>query len=327
MIGTLPDPIDMAMHFRGGYEDITYTAAMDADNTSTSTFTGSIEAGTSILTIALRTATTTDPTNARMIADPPSGTQNSIITVTATDAEGNKATTDVHVLANRAPIVVDPTDVWSTNVGTEVRADKMVQVCQTTIDQAVPDTHTAHQCKLTSGDDDFTDDGPIALSVVMTNPKVSVTTAKNVLTITGLTSTWNPDKTNGAGHDAAEVMIRATDDNGLYVERALAITVDAAPTVKRQIQNRTLEDKGMAVDVARSIATFFADAETNLEATDIGHKSSDETTATVSLDNGDLQVTPLNPGTTMITVTATETSGYEQSVSQTFMVTVTNASP
>jgi hypothetical protein len=323
----LPDPIDVSEHFRGGYVDITYSAAMDTSTTSTSTFTGSIEAGTSILKIALRTATTTDPMNARMIDDPTSGTANSIITVTATDAEGNKATTDVHVLANRAPVAVNPTTVWATNVGTEVRAGKMVQECVDTVNQAVPDTHTAHQCKLTSDTDDFTDDGPVTLSVVTTNPKVSVTTAKNVLTITGLTSTWNPDKTGDPGHDAAEVMIRATDDNGLYVERALAITVDAAPTVKRQIQNRTLKDEGMAVDVARSIATFFADAETTLGPSDIGHKSSDETTATVSLESGNLQVTPLNPGTTMITVTATETSGYEQSVSQTFMVTVTNASP
>jgi hypothetical protein len=323
VIGPLPDPIDMSMHFRGGYEPVTYAAKMvDA---SESTFTGDIDPDTGILTIKLRDEDDTDTMDQYMLST--TATEANAITVTAKDDEGNEAMKMVHVLTNKAPVVAgQPNDVWSTSVGTEMRADKEVVVCQDEANAAIAATDTAHQCTVEAGGSEFTDDGDFVLSVVETSSMVSVNADGKKLTITGLASTWDADA-DPAADDPAEVMIRATDKNGLYVDRALEITVDAAPTVKRQIQNRTLKDEGMAVDVARSIATFFADAETDLGATDIGHESSDETTATVSLESGNLQVTPLNPGTTMITVTATETSGYEQSVSQTFMVTVTNASP
>ncbi len=116
---------------------------------------------------------------------------------------------------------------------------------------------------------------------------------------------------------------------GLYAERTLQITVDAAPTVKTTIANRTYEDDGTAKVAARNIHKFFDDIETTLTVSDVitPAESSDENVATAAVNGNNLEVTPLNPGTTMITVTIDESGGYQQAVSQTFMVTVTNSNP
>ena len=162
-----------------------------------------------------------------------------------------------------------------------------------------------------------------------TSSKATVTADGKTLTITGLESTWGTD-----AHAPAEVTIRATDKGGLYAERTLQITVDAAPTVKAQIANRTYEDDGVAKVAARNIHSFFDDIEKNLVIGDVVTpvESSDSNVATAAVGEDDnsnnLMVTPLNPGTTMITVTIDEAvGGYQQAVSQTFMVTVTNANP
>jgi hypothetical protein len=327
VIGPLPDPIDMSMHFRGGYEPVTYAAKMvDA---SESTFTGDIDPDTGILTIKLRDEDDTDTMDQYMLST--TATEANAITVTAKDDEGNEAMKMVHVLTNKAPVVAgQPNDVWSTSVGTEMRADKKVVACQDTPDSEVADTDTAHKCTVGGGNEEFTDDGDFTLSVTKTSSMASVMADGKKLTITGMSSTWDADLDTPA-HVPAEVMIRATDKNGLYAERALRITVDAAPSVKRQIQNRTIEDDAGPTVVARNIVNFFEDAESTLAVSDISYKSSDADTAIAANGSGDneghLVVTPLNPGTTMITVTIEEAGGFEQMVSQTFMVTVTNANP
>ena len=322
VIGPLPDPIDMSMHFRGGYEPVTYAAKMvDA---SESTFTGDIDPDTGILTIKLRDEDDTETMNQYEIGTNP--TQANEITVTAKDAESNEAMMLVHVLANKAPVAPQPGEVWATSVGTEMRADKKVVVCQDEANAAIAATDTAHQCTVEAGASEFTDDGDFVLSVVETSSMVSVSADGKKLTITGLASTWDADA-DPAADDPAEVMIRATDKNGLYVDRALEITVDAAPTVKRQIQNRTIKDNAGATIVARNFVNFFDDDQSDLVATDISYEESDANTATATTNGANLEITPLNPGTTMITVTIEEPDGFEQKVSQTFMVTVTNASP
>lgn len=316
----------MTTHFRGGYEPITYSTSME--DQSTSVFTGEIDKDTGMLTIKLRVATTTSPANQYELST--TATEANAITVTATDSEGNTADRIVHVLTNKAPVADTPGTAWGVNVGTEVRAEKMVVACLAT-PADVDDANTVHQCTVEgAGSGIFTDDNTndFVLTVMSTSSKATVSADGKTLTITGLESTWDATL-DTAAHVPAEVMIRATDKGGLYAERTLQITVDGAPTVKSQIANRTYEDDGVAKVAARNIHLFFSDVETTLAATDVTTpaESSDANVATAAVNGSNLEVTPLNPGTTMITVKIDESDGYEQAVSQTFMVTVTNANP
>jgi hypothetical protein len=316
--------MDMSVRFRGGYEPITYSSSMVENSTSTF-IVDKLDKDTGILTIKLRTAGDTEPMDDYTIADA-ADVSASVITVRAKDAEGNVADRAVHILTNKAPTAPGPTTPWDATVGTEMRADKAVLACSS-FTGTIPAANTAHQCTLDATATEFLDDtgDTLTLSVVRASSKASVAADGFKLTITGLASTWNP--TGGAqdtgAHEPADVMIRATDRNGLYVERALVITVDAAPAVKRTIANRTLKDDGVVFIAARGIANFFSDdSNADVEVvTPAGTSESDVATAVVDSD-GHLAVTPLNPGTTTITVTGMEGTDLDQQVKTTFTVTV-----
>ena len=323
----------MSAYFRGGYAPVAYAASMlegDGENSQNGAFKGSIEKGTSMLKIAFRdtatiAGTTPVPASARSVDT--SQASNSIVTVTATDAEGNIATKVVHILSNRAPLTPNPGTVWTTNVGTEVREKKKVVTCPTNFQTAVAAANTPHQCTVEASADQFTDDGDYVLSVVGSNSKVAITADKKKLTITGLMSTWDKDKQGGAGHVPAEVTIRATDENGLSAERKLQINVDSAPTVETQIPNRTFKEGKADGVAARNIVGFFKDDSSTLAVSDVTVTSSKVHVATVSIagtDNDDVIINALNPGSTEITVTMTEPDQtLGQAVSQKFTVTVT----
>lgn len=216
VIGSLPDPIDMTTHFRGGYEPITYSTSMETG--STSTFTGEIDKDTGVLTIKLRDATDTDPAGQYELNT--TATEANAITVTATDDEGNTATKMVNVLTNKAPVGDTPGTAWGVNVGTEVRADKEVVACLAT-PAAADDANTIHRCTVEgAGSGIFTDDNTndFVLSVMSTSSKATVTADGKTLTITGLESTWDTDLDPDA-HTPAEVTIRATEQ-GRPVRRA-----------------------------------------------------------------------------------------------------------
>ena len=328
VIGTLPGPIDMSAQFRGGYAPIKYSHSMNPATNNTSTFeVDKLDPDTGMLTIKLRTASTTSTDNLYTISNPDAANAN-VITITATDAEGNEATKKVHILTNKKPTTPNIGTAWATNVGTEMRDKKEVVACLATLAE-VNAANTIHQCTLTvalNSGDDFQDDGEIVLSVVSSSSKARVTVDKMKLTITGLASTWDKDQGGSGAHVPAKVTIRATDKGGLYSERTLSITVDSAPTVKKRIQPATIKigATGTAQILARDVHTFFNDVETTLAASDLVTevKSSDMNVATASITNDGLSVVPKNPGTTTLTVTIDETDGYQQKVSQTVTVTV-----
>ena len=316
--------MDMSVHFRGGYGPITYSPSMVLNSTSTF-IVDKLDKDTGILTIKLRIAGDTEPMDDYMI-DNAAAADASVITVRAKDVEGNFADKAVHILTNKAP-TAPPTTPWIATVGTEMRADKAVLACSSFINTAIDEANTAHQCTLDATATEFLDAGDIlTLTVVRASSKASVAADGFKLTITGLASTWNPKGgTGGAGaHEPAEVMIRATDRNDLYVERLLAITVDAAPAVKRTIPNRTLEDDGVVFIAAVGIAKFFSDDSNTPVDVVMSVATSDSDVAMALVDDkGDLVVTPRNSGTATITVTGMEGTTLGQQVKTSFTVTVT----
>ena len=325
LIGSLPGPMDMSVHFRGGYGPITYSPSMVPNSTSTF-IVDKLDKDTGILTIKLRTAGDNEPMGDYTIADA-AAVDASVITVRAKDVEGNFADRAVHILTNKAPTVPNPTTPWAATVGTEMRADKAVLACSSFNNSPILAANTAHQCTLDATTAEFLDDtgDTLMLSVVGASSKAFVAADGFKLTITGLASTWNPKGGSGTGaHEPAEVMIRATDRNDLSVKRLLAITVDAAPAVKRTIPNRTLEDDGVVFIAAVGIANFFSDDSNDAVTVVTPAATSDSDVATALVDNaGNLAVTPLNSGTATITVTGTEGTTLNQQVKTSFTVTVT----
>ena len=119
----------------------------------------------------------------------------------------------------------------------------------------------------------------------------------------------------------AYVTVTATDEGGLSSSDIFKVEViNAAPMVAQEIDDQVMT----VVDpVMISIADTFMDP----DGDDLSYSvmSSDESVATVSLEDTDLTVTAMMRGMAYVTVTASDPDGL--SVSDTFMVEVINAAP
>jgi hypothetical protein len=279
-------------------------------------------------------------------------------TIMAKDARGVTATKAVTIVRNAPPTVATDNDgmvtAWNSGtIGTQAAkiADSLLEdnektnlarcttfnVCTEPVGVGPPDSSVVADRFLDHQQDELT------ITVEGVPAGISVTPKGKTLDleITGITSTWNlKGGTNGATptDEPYTFYVVATDKQGLSAKREISVSVDAAPTGSIQMLNRTLKQSsagtnGTGTVLVREAASHFTDDKrVAVEVEDDGVVTvpADSTVADVAFDSGVITVTPKNPGTVMIKVTASESNsapagyvGLGQFVSQTFMVTVT----
>ena len=164
---------------------------------------------------------------------------------------------------------------------------------------------------------------------------VSASASDAKITISGIKSTWVADNTPDApnnvtpGHSSTPVRIKATDANGLWVERDILVQVDEPPTLSKTftLQSAFVVTLPRADALVTGLDRFFDDKEDDPDdqaALTFKVASSNRAVAEIP-DNGiitgaDLTLTGYSQGTSTITLTATDSRG--QSVSTSFTVTV-----
>ena len=122
----------------------------------------------------------------------------------------------------------------------------------------------------------------------------------------------------GVAHGSATVRVIASDPEGLDVVDVFKIFVETAPQVAVQINDVTLQIGGDPV--AMNVEEYFVDEDGDTLAYTF---SFDGNAAMTSFEGSDLSLTPSVLGTTVVTVTATDTAG--RSVSQSFNTIVSNS--
>lgn len=122
----------------------------------------------------------------------------------------------------------------------------------------------------------------------------------------------------GVAHGATTVRVIASDPEGLDVIDVFKIYVETAPQVAAQIDDVTLQIGGDPV--AMNVEEYFVDEDGDTLAYTF---SFDGNAAMASFEGSDLSLSPSAHGTTVVTVTATDTAG--RSVSQSFNTIVSNS--
>ena len=357
---TQKETVDITGYFRGGKEPVTYKLVpYNADPThqenedsvfdNESFFTAEIDEATGVLTIAARSATA-PVTPADLY------TTGEKLRVKAIDADKIESEVEeLFVKANRAPVVPgeDNPPVVTLTVGSQDATDSMrdgldAMGKKTTI-QPNPLCVTFRSCVFTIAMDDtatpstamftsnlegaaasgqavtiVTDDDVAGMmfSVVSNDEQVQVSASGATITIIGLKSTVK----DGANVPAT-VTIKATDTDGLYVERDLSVTVDTPPEIESRFESSySFTRSETAALVISNVRSHFKDAEdTTLE---IRVKTSDArkvalpddyTDGVMPASDENLELVVDNIGTSTITVTAVDDRG--QMVEQTFTVT------
>ena len=205
-----------------------------------------------------------------------------------------------------------------------------------------PGVHKAcakiHECVL----DVFKDDGDITVTVVsMTRndltdtSKVGSSAKDNDVTLTGMMSTWDKDKTDSQGDSApgdvpVTVKLKATDKGGQSLEASVLVAVNGPPTLSKGASDIGRSGKvkvGEKVSLTTDAAGLFTDLET--DARTLTLKSSNALVATAEIPDsgatsGHLEVSGIAAGPATITLTATSTTaGMFQTAKMEFTVTVT----
>jgi hypothetical protein len=335
--GALPDPIDLTEFFRGGEPPIKYS--IDPKDHADWIFKLTLDADAGTVAVALRSATDNDPG----AADEYTGVDNgdgtpTTVTATATDADGHESMgKTIYVLRNKPPTENTGQAEEAVVVGTLAADDKRAVGDRGGI---VNCPKRFNECEATITDEDFVDDevfgftnaqgSPenrelLTYSIAKSHSAVAAAIDGSTIKLMGLTSTWNADKTPAAGFDDAIVTVRATDKGGLYVDRDYIVHVDEPPRIKKQIGAQSVK-KGADMEVVNDVDSFFSDPENGTTALTYAVSSSDTTVAEISDANanlssdGHLIVAAKNPGTSTITVKATDQRG--QTTEQTFTLTV-----
>jgi hypothetical protein len=357
VLGTGKAEVDIMEYFRGGKEPLAYELTPDENAlagtvfATASVFTAELDKDTGVLTISARSATAT-------LAET-SYTTGEKVTLKATDADKAFVAAELTIKANREPgIPTDNDAIIELTVGTQNATDTMRDGLDdegemTTI-QPNPVCATFGSCvftiKLNDTDDNgnatftpnvegiapadndrqvvVTDDDTTGMtfSVVSHDEQVQVSASGVTITVVGLKTTYDADTSADV---PASVTIKATDANGLFTERDLAITVNTPPEVKSSFESSYSfpRDTDAAVVVV-GVAGHFKDAEN--DTLEIRVKTSDDQKVAIPdtytdgvIPNGtaDLSLTPVNIGSATITITAVDARG--QMVEQSFTVAVT----
>ena len=357
-IGPLPAPRAIADYFRGGVGLVEYSLGTPATFTLTtanppvreaaaaSTFVPMVSKN-GMLTITQRVAGYLGTG-----ADATEYTTGVSFAIKATDADKKSVEKIVQLLRNRPPTASEDTNAAfdTLNVGTQAAADSARDdkdadgATMEDPDNAVCAMFNACKVKPSSelgraiANMNFADDmADLKFSATSKSSAVSLTDDMKTVTVTGVTSTWNAKKVGSAGHDSIIVRVRATDGGDLWIERDMEVTVDGAPTVKEQIPSLTFKAGATEQVLVRAVVGYFQDAESTLQIVPLGAeglRSSNKNAATVTVDGDDIDIMPLNPGTTTITIRVAEVTtgldpndgrvnGLGQWVEQTVRVTVT----
>lgn len=122
----------------------------------------------------------------------------------------------------------------------------------------------------------------------------------------------------GEAPGTATVRVIASDPEGLDVIDIFKIYVETAPQVAAQIDDVTLQIGGGPV--AMNVEEYFFDEDGDTLAYTFSFNGN---AAMASFEGSSISLTPSDPGTTVVTVTATDTAG--RSVSQSFNTIVSNS--
>jgi hypothetical protein len=363
VLGTGKAEVDIMEYFRGGKEPLAYELTPDENAlagtvfATASVFTAELDKDTGVLTISARSATAT-------LAET-SYTTGEKVTLKATDADKAFVAAELTIKANREPgIPTDNDAIIELTVGTQNATDTMRDGLDdegemTTI-QPNPVCATFGSCvftiKLNDTDDNgnatftpnvegiapadndrqvvVTDDDTTGMtfSVESNDEQVQVSASGATITIVGLKTTYDADASPPA-HVPASVTIRAKDENGLWVDRDLAVTVNTPPEVKSAFEAAySFPRATAAATVIVGVSDHFKDAEGDTLVIRVKSSDAEKVAFPDSYDDGmipggttDLQVIPRNIGSATITVTAVDARG--QMMEQSFTVRVTAPAP
>jgi hypothetical protein len=263
--------------------------------------------------------------------------------VEATDADGRSATVEITTRRNKAPVLADPVPTDVLRVGTQ--SDKVASTANAWI-AAVRSTgyecSTYNECEV-----DLTDwfgtsgsrEEDLTFTPTTDSDKVTVKASEKGIIVTGISSTVveEPAGTFSNGDaQAITIKVAAVDSGGLPTPSSVEIkfNVDGQPTVLRNVPRSLtieLEDDLQPVEKALDVlGGLFQDPEG--ETLTLAYSSKDEAIATAAEDtagdNDVIMVTGKAPGSTVITITATEPGaenaqdGIGQFATQTVTVTV-----
>ena len=193
------------------------------------------------------------------------------------------------------------------------------------------------------GDDLYGDDTSLMYSMITARTPVTAVTFTGgaTITLTGVKSTWDADKALGAGHVAAEIVVRATDKGSLSVDRTLLVTVDGHPTVApgllttdtvplpaeplatnagADVRNRTiLPELSKSFKDLEGLMIFTAESSHPLVASIVDTNGAGDAVGQAGIGDS-LTIMALTRGTATLTVTATDTLG--QTATHTITVSV-----
>jgi uncharacterized protein YjdB len=207
------------------------------------------------------------------------------VTVTASDGPNLEATDVFTVDVNGAPVVAAPLE--------DVFLDEGFGTATVELAGAFSDP----------------EDNPLGYAVSSNNPGVvQVGVSGTTLTITEV------------GIGTANITVTANDGTPLSAQDVFTVDVNGGPVVAAGISNRSYREGFGTADI--SLAGAFSDPEGDVLTYTAA--SSDETVVGVSADGNILTITEAGPGTTTVTVTASD--GSSLNVATTFQVNV-NAAP
>ncbi|MCY4372496.1 MAG: hypothetical protein OXC31_01910 [Spirochaetaceae bacterium] len=356
VLGTGTVTVDITGYFRGGRGPAEYelTPPAVADDTvfaSDSLFKAELDKETGMLTIKAGSATET--------LEAVAYTTGETVTFKATDADKiSTANVELTVKANREPtyeagaVIVTVGAQAATDGGrdgldsmgkkTTIQPNPVCAMFATCVYtfalNTTPDPDTAtFQANLEAAAGDgnpvtfVTDDDikGLMFSIVSHDENVQASASDNTITITGVKTTFDDDEADD--HAEAAVTVKATDANGLSVERDLMVRVDTPPEIKSQFNSSYELPQGTdAVPVINDPRGHFKDAETPaITALTIKVATSDAqkvglpttyTDGVIPSGTETLSLIPRNQGSATITVTAEDARG--QTAVQTFTVTV-----
>ena len=338
-IGDLTSPagegsLNLAERFSGGVGSLKYKAA---GTTSGGAFKVEVAEETGVATVTKASASTTDYVD----ADFEDGIT---FTVTATDGNDTEAVKHVTIKANRKPgRQVQNFDLPESGLplGTTTRELSYAVGTQPTLGEGDSakvawnkfEARTRNSVNAgrgilvgrnTYGHWVFSDDAPVDdVEITITeigaegeaddNEYIMAEVSKTgELTVTGVKSTWDADADTPI-HKPVPVEFTATDPGGLTETLTAYVWVDGAPvqTSNAPLRARyTVRQSEGPTDLLGSIAGFFTDPEgaAIVALTDDDVSSSNELVATADINGAALRVTPVNQGSTTITVYASAAS-------------------
>ena len=257
-------------YFLGGKGPFTFTEDGDPEATDSPWETSEIKDGILKLQLAYVDGTTTF-TDAQW-------TGGVSVTVTATDANRQRATTTVTVMPNRAPRVLST--VGTPGAEGALSGEDESYVIGTMSGEVDTDTATAgiqpredgaamcsmfNECALKLFEDDEKGYNVVVTSPASDKYRWRFDKAEQELILTGLQSTWDADADGGAADDPVTVKVKATDSEGRSSDEvSFMLTVNAAPTV-----GDDADDVDKNIEIARDASEGTLNLMTAAQAADL----------------------------------------------------------